>query len=162
MFVKLNANKTFISLFYAAVFHMYLGLHYRLIKNKIITLPIMPKNRKKVDAYKCNNFWVIPYSFSHISYEKRIRNAIINAKRPTASVNANPSIAYLNRRCSSLGLRDNPNIKEPKTIPTPVPAPASPIVASPAPTAFPEPAIALTKSCLKVINDSIKNKKGNR
>ena len=51
-------------------------------------------------------------------------------------------MAYLNNRASSAGLRDSANTKDPNTIPTPTPAPASPMVANPAPQLFPNVNIA--------------------
>ena len=73
----------------------------------------------------------------------------MSANRPTASVNAKPSIAYLNKRVSSDGLRPRAKTNEPNTSPTPTPAPASPIVAKPAPQLLPKVKIALIYSSLK-------------
>jgi hypothetical protein len=64
------------------------------------------------------------------------RNAIIRANSPVASERANPRIAYWNSCGRRAGFRDVPVISPENTIPIPTPAPASPIVASPAPTNF--------------------------
>lgn len=50
-----------------------------------------------------------------------------------ASTSANPRIAYAKSCCFILGFLLYPRISAPKTIPIPVPTPASPIVAIPAP-----------------------------
>ena len=63
----------------------------------------------------------------------RIKNAIINANKAIASVNANPKIAYPNNCFVSDGFRATELINDPNTIPIPAPAPASAIVAHPAP-----------------------------
>lgn len=76
--------------------------------------------------------------------------ATIKANNPTASVKANPNIAYLNNFSSTPGFLDNPKIKLPKTIPTPTPAPVNPIVANPAPQDFPNCKILFTYSTLKL------------
>ena len=73
--------------------------------------------------------------FSH--YRNRIRNAIINASSPTASVRANPKMANRNNSFRRDGFRAVPKISDPNTTPTPTPAPTNPIVANPAPTSFP-------------------------
>lgn len=65
-----------------------------------------------------------------------IKKAIINANNAIASVNANPNIAILNNSSFKEGLRDVPKTKAPKTVPIPIPAPAKPIVANPAPIHF--------------------------
>ena len=51
-----------------------------------------------------------------------------------ASVNANPKMASLNNSSFKEGFLDTPKTRAPKTVPIPTPAPASPIVANPAPT----------------------------
>jgi hypothetical protein len=94
---------------------------------------------------------MITLGYKLINYENNVRNAIINAGKPTASVNADPNIAYLNNRVSSEGLRLREKINEPKTIPTPTPAPAKPIVAKPAPRLLPKVNIAFIYSTLKSI-----------
>lgn len=53
-----------------------------------------------------------------------------------ASVNANPKIAVRVSSCCNEGFLEIPNTNEPKTLPIPTPAPAKPIVASPAPINF--------------------------
>lgn len=65
-----------------------------------------------------------------------IKNAIIRANRAIASDNANPRIAYPNSCCLSDGFRAYPVINDPNTVPIPIPDPATPIVASPAPISF--------------------------
>jgi hypothetical protein len=76
------------------------------------------------------------FCFSVMFQRNKIIKDIIKAKRPTASVKANPKIP--NRKSSSFidGLLEIPKTKAPKTTPTPTPAPTNPIVASPAPTNF--------------------------
>lgn len=49
------------------------------------------------------------------------KNAIIRQKRPIASDNANPNIAYENNCCFKDEFRAYPNIKLPNTIPIPIP-----------------------------------------
>lgn len=44
-------------------------------------------------------------------YENNIKKAIIKAKRPTASVKANPNMAYLNNLVSSEGFLPNAKTK---------------------------------------------------
>ena len=63
-----------------------------------------------------------------------IKNAIINENKAIASVKANPRMASLNNSSFIEGFLDTPITKAPNTVPIPTPAPASPIVASPAPT----------------------------
>ena len=65
---------------------------------------------------------------------KRIKKPIINENKAIASVNANPKIANLNSSSFKEGFLDTPKTKAPKTVPIPTPAPASPMVANPAPT----------------------------
>ena len=67
---------------------------------------------------------------------KRIKKAIIKANKAIASVNAKPKIAILNNSSFREGFLDVPNTKAPKTVPIPIPAPAKPIVAKPAPIHF--------------------------
>lgn len=62
-----------------------------------------------------------------------IRNAIIRANRPVASDRANPRIAIVKIVGRTEGFREIPLIRLAKTTPTPIPAPASPIEARPAP-----------------------------
>jgi hypothetical protein len=47
-------------------------------------------------------------------------------------------MAYLNNLVSSEGFLPSAKIKDPKTTPTPIPAPANPIVAKPAPQLLPK------------------------
>ena len=54
-----------------------------------------------------------------------------------ASVNANPNKQIRNKRFSRRGFRATANIKAPNTVPIPIPAPAKPITADPAPINFP-------------------------
>jgi hypothetical protein len=61
------------------------------------------------------------------------RKAIIKAKRPVASANANPKIAYENNWPLKAGFLDTPIINAPNTTPIPTPAPINPVVASPVP-----------------------------
>lgn len=65
---------------------------------------------------------------------KRIKNAIINENSAIASVNAKPKIASLNNSSFNEGFREVPITNAPNTVPIPTPAPANPMVASPAPT----------------------------
>ena len=60
-----------------------------------------------------------------------IKNAIINANKAVASVNANPKIQYLNKSSDKSGFLETAIKNEPKTIPIPVPAPAKPNVDNP-------------------------------
>ena len=53
-----------------------------------------------------------------------------------ASVNAKPKIAVLKSSSFKEGFLAIPEIKEPKIIPIPIPAPIKPKVASPAPINF--------------------------
>lgn len=64
---------------------------------------------------------------------KRIKNAIIKANKAIASVKANPKIANRNNSSFKDGFREVPRTRAPNTVPIPTPAPASPIVARPAP-----------------------------
>ena len=64
------------------------------------------------------------------------KNAIIRLKSPRASVKANPKIAYEKRSDLIEGFLLVELIKAANTIPTPIPAPANPIVVSPAPIIF--------------------------
>lgn len=57
-------------------------------------------------------------------------------KRPVASANANPRIAYENNCPRREGFLATPKINAPKTTPIPTPAPISPVVASPVPMIF--------------------------
>ena len=85
---------------------------------------------------QCSTNWATyPYNFLLGKYynAKRIKNAIINEKRAIASVNANPRIAVLNNSSFKEGFREIPITNAPNTVPIPTPAPASPIVAKPAP-----------------------------
>ena len=65
-----------------------------------------------------------------------IKKAIISANNAIASVKANPKIAILKSSSFKEGFRDVPKTKAPKTVPIPIPAPANPIVANPAPRHF--------------------------
>ena len=69
-------------------------------------------------------------------YEYRIKKAIIKANSPVASDKANPRIAYWNNWGRMLGFRLVADISDENTSPIPTPAPASPIVANPAPMYF--------------------------
>lgn len=60
-------------------------------------------------------------------------NAIIKANKAIASVNANPIIAILNNSSFNDGFLEIPKTKALNILPIPIPAPASPIVAKPAP-----------------------------
>ena len=71
---------------------------------------------------------------SYTAYNNK--NAIINEKSPSASVKAKPKIAYENKSDLIDGFLDVEFIKAANTIPTPIPAPANPIVVSPAPIIF--------------------------
>lgn len=53
-----------------------------------------------------------------------------------ASVKANPKIAILNNSSFKEGFLEILKTRDPKTLPIPIPAPAKPIVAKPAPTHF--------------------------
>ena len=64
----------------------------------------------------------------------KIKKAIIKANNAIASVNAKPKIAVLNNSSFKEGFREIPITNAPNTVPIPTPAPASPIVAKPAPT----------------------------
>lgn len=64
---------------------------------------------------------------------KSIKKAIIKANNAIASVKAKPKIAILNNSSFREGLREVPSTKAPKTRPIPIPAPANPMVANPAP-----------------------------
>jgi len=79
--------------------------------------------------------WKHSYKFYNLnnSYLNKIKKAIINANKPTASVNANPNIANLNKLFNWSGFLDTAINKDPNTTPTPAPAPTRPIVAKPAP-----------------------------
>ena len=63
----------------------------------------------------------------------KIKNPIINENNAIASVNANPKIASLNNSSFKEGFLATPITNAPNTVPIPTPAPASPIVANPAP-----------------------------
>ena len=77
-----------------------------------------------------------------------IRKATNKANKAIASVKANPKIAIRNNSSLRLGFREVPRTKAPNTVPIPTPAPASPIVANPAPTNF-----AACKSMLNFLNE---------
>ena len=62
-----------------------------------------------------------------------MRNAIIRANKPIASVSAKPKIVNPNNCCLKDGFRAKEFTKAAKTIPIPAPTPARPIVAKPAP-----------------------------
>ena len=64
---------------------------------------------------------------------KSTKKAIISANNAIASVNAKPKIAILNISSLREGFLEIPITKAPNTVPIPTPAPASPIVANPAP-----------------------------
>ena len=65
---------------------------------------------------------------------KSNKKTIISTNNAIASVSAKPKIAILNISSLREGFREIPRTKAPKTTPIPTPAPASPIVAAPAPT----------------------------
>ena len=67
---------------------------------------------------------------------KSIKKPIISENKAIASVNANPKIASLNNSSFNEGFLETPSTSAPNTVPIPTPAPANPIVASPAPTNF--------------------------
>ena len=69
----------------------------------------------------------------------RIRKAIIKANRAMASVRANPRIQILKRSSDRSGFLETPMMNAPKTRPIPAPAPASPVVDSPAPISLAGP-----------------------
>ena len=75
----------------------------------------------------CRNFYYIA---------KRIKKAIIKANSAIASVKAKPRIAILKSSSFNEGFLEIPNTSAPNTVPIPIPAPASPIVAHPAPIHF--------------------------
>jgi len=58
----------------------------------------------------------------------------MSANNAIASANANPKIVYENNVFSKSGERAIEIINDPNTNPIPTPAPATPIVADPAPT----------------------------
>ncbi len=64
------------------------------------------------------------------------KKAIIKANSAIASVRANPKIAILNNSSFKEGFLEIPITNAPNTVPIPIPAPANPIVAKPAPTYF--------------------------
>ena len=65
---------------------------------------------------------------------KSNKKTIISANNAIASVSAKPKIATLNISSLREGFLEIPRTNAPKTVPIPTPAPASPIVANPAPT----------------------------
>lgn len=69
------------------------------------------------------------------------------ARRPEASVRANPTNAQVRRTANSFGLRATAVRNDPKTVPTPAPAPASPKVANPAPITLAAATIIEYNSC---------------
>ena len=71
----------------------------------------------------------------------KIKNAIIRANKAIASDNAKPKMLYANNCCFNEGFRAYPVISDPNTVPIPIPDPATPIVANPAP-------INLAASCI--------------
>jgi hypothetical protein len=80
---------------------------------------------------KINNFFSSFSLYVYATYNSR--KAIIKAKRPVASANANPKIAYENNWPLKAGFLDTPIISAPNTTPIPTPAPINPVVASPVP-----------------------------
>ena len=84
--------------------------------------------------YSVINKEYLPINTSETDYRaKRIKKAIINAKRAIASVNAKPKMANLNNSSFKEGFLEVPSTNAPNTVPIPTPAPAKPIVANPAP-----------------------------
>lgn len=67
------------------------------------------------------------------NYANKIKNAIIKEKRAIASVNAKPKIAVLNKSAFKFGFLEIPYNNPANMIPIPIPAPANPVVANPAP-----------------------------
>ena len=70
------------------------------------------------------------------NYEYRTRNETISANSPVASARANPRIANENSCPLRAGFRAVDEISDEKICPIPIPAPVSPIAASPAPMYF--------------------------
>ena len=70
------------------------------------------------------------------NYEYSTRNETIRANSPVASARANPRIAYVNSCPRRAGFRAVEEIRDEKIEPIPIPAPVSPIAASPAPMYF--------------------------
>lgn len=66
-------------------------------------------------------------------YENRIKKDIIKANRPVASAKANPKIANGNTVDLIPGFLATDDIKLPKIVPIPIPAPISPEAPNPAP-----------------------------
>ena len=99
-------------------------------------LQIMSLTSYQKTALLCNKLGTIfdcPYSLKFNYTANKIKKAIIKAKRPTASVKAKPKIVNPKSCSRNEGFRPKAVIKAAKTIPTPAPTPASPIVAKPAP-----------------------------
>jgi hypothetical protein len=84
------------------------------------------------------------------NYEYRTRNETISAKSPVASARANPRIAYENSCPLRAGFRAVDEISDEKICPIPIPAPVSPIAASPAPMYF-AAANMVELSCIYVL-----------
>lgn len=61
------------------------------------------------------------------------KNTTIRANNAIASVRANPKMAILNNSSFKFGFLEIPKTRDPNTVPIPTPAPASPMVARPAP-----------------------------
>jgi hypothetical protein len=86
-----------------------------------------------------NSQWLIKklFKITNIVYKaNKIKKAIIKANKAIASVKAKPKIAVRVNSCCNDGFLEIPKTKEPNTVPIPVPAPAKPIVAKPAPMNF--------------------------
>lgn len=84
------------------------------------------------------------------NYEYRTRNETISANSPVASARANPRIANENSCPLRAGFRAVDEISDEKICPIPIPAPVSPIAASPAPMYF-AAANMVELSCIYVL-----------
>lgn len=76
------------------------------------------------------------YRYLKKNYEYNNKKATIKANNPVASAKAKPKIAYANNCGLNWGFLAVAVIKPENTTPIPTPAPASPIVAKPAPMYF--------------------------
>ncbi len=96
----------------------------------------------------CYNY-INPHRICYATYNNK--KAIINAKRPVASANAKPKIAYENNCPLKAGFLATPKIKAPNTIPIPIPAPIKPVVAIPVPMIFAVCIICKKKITLNIL-----------